>query len=439
MNSASLSPPPPPSCASLLPELKIRAEVQMESRPCALCAKPASLLCARCLEVAFCDATCQRGAWRDHKPLCFPAATSATAMVKVTHALSPERKATSTLPPERKAKGAPPPELEAKNAPPLELPTLSMSFERVIALMKSHPDDARLVHQGIERLYALAQHGKELTQIACDAVGAIISALRLHPENRSVAEVACFVLWVFGTFPNGRAILATADAPATVIKVLHLHAESKLVCTYVGGIIRTIFQYVDETADSSVAMWSLDGHVRQGHFFGVTAMGPLSASLCLQTHDRFACEAIINAICLLCQFAGGREIALAVDTITPLAAALATHGADVEACGTIVSAFCIICFLPAAAAAVCNSANVVKHLIVALSTHPTDLKICNAAVLVLYIIAIEPAGAAALRAEEGLVPQLVAAARHYDKGRFPHASGTLRMLGFSDDGVALTS
>ena len=68
---------------SVAPPKSVSGDGEAEFRPCALCAKPATMLCARCLAVAFCNETCQRGAWRDHKPLCKPAlvATAATAMV----------------------------------------------------------------------------------------------------------------------------------------------------------------------------------------------------------------------------------------------------------------------------------------------------------------------------------------------------------------------
>jgi hypothetical protein len=40
------------------------------SKFCGYCGKAASLLCARCQQVAYCDATCQKFAWPTHKAVC---------------------------------------------------------------------------------------------------------------------------------------------------------------------------------------------------------------------------------------------------------------------------------------------------------------------------------------------------------------------------------
>lgn len=99
------------------------------TRLCARCAKPATMMCSRCLSVAFCDVGCQRGAWRDHKPLCMPAATALTAMVTVGR-LAPDKDAVVSA-------GASP-----------ALPVASQGLARVVALMLAHPEDARVADKG---------------------------------------------------------------------------------------------------------------------------------------------------------------------------------------------------------------------------------------------------------------------------------------------------
>ena len=42
----------------------------VEVKPCGYCGKAASLLCAKCKNVAYCDATCQRAHWPTHKAVC---------------------------------------------------------------------------------------------------------------------------------------------------------------------------------------------------------------------------------------------------------------------------------------------------------------------------------------------------------------------------------
>ena len=50
----------------------------MKSKPCAACGKDASKECTGCRRVAYCNRSCQKSHWKQHKKLCFPPGAKCT-------------------------------------------------------------------------------------------------------------------------------------------------------------------------------------------------------------------------------------------------------------------------------------------------------------------------------------------------------------------------
>ena len=91
------------------------------SKFCGYCGKAASLLCARCQQVAYCDVKCQKAAWPTHKAVCVKqkgcAVPVAGARASSAAASVPSRAPSAAAPSVEESKGS---SLPGSNAAPSE-------------------------------------------------------------------------------------------------------------------------------------------------------------------------------------------------------------------------------------------------------------------------------------------------------------------------------
>lgn len=136
-------------------------------RLCGRCGKPATMLCARCMGLAFCDSICQRAAWRDHKPLCVPVASDATTMVAVT--------GQTVLPPEP--------------VPPL--PSTSSGAAFIASKMKAGLlGDAKALEQCVRAMYDAA-YSTLFSEISAASQAVTFLVAALSTQHGAASENIC--------------------------------------------------------------------------------------------------------------------------------------------------------------------------------------------------------------------------------------------------------
>lgn len=342
------------------------------SRLCGRCARPASNLCARCLAVAFCSENCQRLAWRDHKPLCVPAATAATALV-----------------------------VAPRKAPPLgELPQASMSFERIVMLLKRHAADKDIAASGLaalrDKVYAESVKESEpkiRAFIEAGAVVAVVDALRLHVASEDVCHhAACLISGCISVAP-GLIAEEAARAVAPLVRALEIYAPSspvtvsKWLCLSLRGILDFVFS-LEQEALRAGALPALLGAVRR-YTSGAVVAAKASDAWVVVTEAS-------DALAILFLAKEGKEAGVAMGAVNLLVEVLRTHGAS--DCGIFSSAVRaltnIIDVVENKFAAV--RAEVIAHICVALRKFLEDETSCvDALRAMVSIVSMCPEGRAA--------------------------------------------
>lgn len=436
------------------------------SRLCARCGKAATQLCSRCLSVAFCDASCQRGAWRDHRPLCVPAATAATAVVAAT-----KRMVASPQP-----------------------PTASTGIAHVVSLMIAHPLDVDVANSGIRAIFQFTQTAEggaaaalqagahvplvdvlrhhaehadlcslsglalsgllyrlradKRAAIAIGAIPLVCAALRAHAAHAKTSSSACSALWTLThENPTGTAAARACGAIPLLVAALRSHVASAEVCC---------------SACLAIYTFTTDADGRSA----VLASGALPALLAaLQVHEKHrelcmqACSAIANVVLqrrgaeaalsdgavpllvgalkthggcakvcanaftamtnIVSLVAAGGEAAIAAGALPLLAVVLCTHAEDAVTCYAVSKAAACLMSLPAARAAACGVDNgggaLLPPLLAAMRTHAADAGLCMSSCVAFEVLCEVPNGAAATLAS-GALPFMIAALRLHAVG-----------------------
>lgn len=317
------------------------------SRLCANCGKPASLLCGRCRLIVFCDERCQRAAWGRHKPLCEPAGTIENAMVVVV----------------KKTLGPPP-----------DVPTASMSIARIIAILKAHPRDARIMERGIRILISKGEpkKGKEALIVSSGAVALFVSALCDHAANATICAEA-----------------------SSAINIITCQTSVKKAAVAAGAI------------------------------------APLRAALCTHATDGAVCKWVCAAIADIAVLPEGKEAAIKASVIAPTVAALRTHAGSEIVCR---AASCVINNLGMAGARAAVDAGAVAALIAALVAHTNGADLCHFAIGALHNIANLCIAEKEAIVIAGAVTPIVAALKKHGIEKCRYAYFALHALGFTDDG-----
>lgn len=343
------------------------------TRLCALCAKPATMLCSRCRGVAFCNSDCQRNAWRDHKPLCFPAATAETAIVPMG------------------------PTLEKTVKFGYEVPHGARTFEAVVAHMQSYPKDEKVMGRGVEALRCLALLPTKCAAMlkSPDVFRVLTSALRLHAlhSNASSQKVCTGAINTLGSMLRWRpypvVALAAADAISPLTAALSTHKGSRAVCSEASEVLGFIFSQSTPTGvfAANVAAPTFDLRA-----LAVAALEPLVKALEMHSTDPEVCAHASLTVGSLCQNWSVRADAMEAGAILPLVSILCNH-----------------------------------------ASHPAA---CSSAGKAISFIALRPTGKAALLVS-GAAPLLVAALARHGGAQCPTALIALNNLGLKGDGSAL--
>lgn len=270
-------------------------------RPCALCARPASLLCARCLAVSFCDAACQRRAWRDHKPLCVPAATAATALVAV------------------------------KAAKEAVLPMRRIST--LLAEMIARPTSASAVQSCADALYSLKLEKSPKIALTAEeaafAMAPLVDALRYHVSNVSTCAIVVAAVAVVADTEAARAAALAAHAMRPLVAVLKAHPACIRVCS---GACSAIARLSISAAGCEAA-------------HSASASPSIIAALTAHASNGIVCQYAVSAIAALIRTPAGARAVVSAGGNACLLDALRTHLENVILCRSACQALGLIIML----------------------------------------------------------------------------------------------
>lgn len=330
---------------------------------CGRCGAEATQLCARCRSTAFCDAACQRAAWRDHKPLCVPAASAATAVVPAAP-FAGEKAAAS------------------------EQPSSSMSIARLVELLKENIGDAGFTKRALAVLGKHSiDHRKQREMVASDAAGWIVASLRAHPASGEICFEALGVLSMLSTSPDGAYVILTSGIKDPLFAALRSLMATEDICRSAIVTLSNIIKF--GSGDPDVA------HLAAELASSATAFGLLATALRVHSASASVCVHACNAIVVISQTPGGERAAAsasAAGAVPLVVSALRNHAKRADVCARAGSALGILCCSPSTTA-VASAAGAVSLLIAVLRHHASSEDVCKSVSLTLTsFLSLRPAG-----------------------------------------------
>jgi len=218
-----------------------------QSRTCAACGKPASILCSSCHSTHYCSATCQTAAWETHRLECNPRSpkkdptTALLAAVKDAqddHAIGMALVAFKQIPADQVST------LIKNNAAVEIIEATRRSSKSVLMTTLGLQAIANLALPSAQRLWSAAL--KTLMQQDC--VELAIASQQVFKEDKAIADFAVAIIVSFTVIPELRASLLDKEASTFLVSVgtARVGGDAKImqqVCTglYVGCVYMGVY------------------------------------------------------------------------------------------------------------------------------------------------------------------------------------------------------